>query len=457
MKQQESMPHPKTQFQTSRAAFPDGFVFGCATAAYQIEGQGTRGRTIWDTFAATGQNVKNRDDGTLACDHLNHYVEDLDLLSALGFDAYRFSFSWPRLFVGGGKVRQAEGFDFYDRLIDQQLALGLKPFATLYHWDLPSELQDQGGWMNRDTALRFADYADEIGAHFGDRLASLATFNEPWCITYLSHMLGIHAPGYRDRRATARAMHHVPLAHGLALQALRAAGVANLGLVLNMEHAFPADDSKEALQAAHNWDTLYQGWFLEGLFKGRYPEDMVAAFGPDMPQGFEDDLPILSAPMDWLGINYYTRSRWTLGPSGDFFDLIPSPAVPSADRPLTSIGWEQHPDGLPYFLERTARDYTGDLPLYVTENGMAWEGIEDQSRLTYFDDHLAACQRALASGVPLKGYFAWSLLDNYEWAEGYEQRFGLVHVDYQTQVRTPKASAKAWRDFLKPSPLPSLA
>lgn len=438
----------ETRFKTKRASFPQNFLFGCATAAYQIEGQGARGRTIWDTFAATGQNVKSREDGSVACDHLTHYETDLKILKDLGFDAYRFSFSWPRLFAGGSTARKAKGFEFYDRLIDTQLELGLKPFATLYHWDLPSELQDQGGWMNRDTALRFADYAAEIGVHFGDRLASLATFNEPWCITYLSHMLGIHAPGYRDRRAAARAMHHVPLAHGLALQALRAAGVKNLGIVLNMEHAYPVNESESAKQAAHNWDTLYQRWFLEGLFRGTYPQEMVEAFGQDMPLGFEEDMATLSAPMDWLGINYYTRSRWSLGPSGDFFDLLQAPAQPMPDRPLTSIGWEQHADGLQYFLERTAWDYTGDLPLYVTENGMAWDGVGDDTRLRYFDDHLGACQRALASGVPLRGYFAWSLLDNYEWAEGYEQRFGIVHVDYKTQVRTPKTSAKAWQQFL---------
>ena len=442
------MSHSENQFQIQRTAFPTDFLFGCATSAYQIEGQGQRGRTIWDSFAATGNNVKDRQDGMVACDHLNRFANDLQLLKDLGFDAYRFSFSWPRLFAQGGKVRSAAGFDFYDRLIDQQLSLGLRPFATLYHWDLPSELQDQGGWMNRETALRFADYATEVGAHFGDRLASLATFNEPWCITYLSHMLGIHAPGYRDRRAAARAMHHVPLAHGLAIEALRTAGLDNLGLVLNMEHAVPADDSAATKQAADNWDSIYQGWFLQGLFKGTYPAELVQAFGPDMPPDYEEDMATLSAPIDWLGINYYTRSRWSLGNSGDFFDLIAAPAIPSSDRPLTSMGWEQHPEGLRYFLERTARDYTGNIPLYVTENGMACDGLNDWVRLHYFNDHLTACQQALAAGVPLKGYFAWSLLDNYEWAEGYAQRFGIVHVDYVTQARTPKASAKAWQHFL---------
>ena len=435
-------------FSLSRTAFPKGFLFGCATAAYQIEGRGTRGRTIWDTFAATGQNVKNRDNGSLACDHLSRYGEDLKLLKGLGFDAYRFSFSWPRLFGGGGLQRRAEGFDFYDRLIDTQLKLGLKPFATLYHWDLPSELQDQGGWMNRDTAQRFADYAVAVGLHFGDRLASLATFNEPWCITYLSHMLGIHAPGYRDRRAAARAMHHVPLAHGFAIQGLRAAGVDNLGIVLNMEQAIPADNSAEAMEAAHNWHALYTDWFCSGLFKGAYPSQVVEAFSPDMPEGFEKDMEAIAVPLDWLGINYYTCAHWKKSGKG-FFDLEATAPQGSASHPLTSIGWQQHPDGLRYFLEQTARDYTGDLPLYVTENGMAWEGLDDQVRGQYFSDHLVACKAALDKGVPLKGYFAWSLLDNYEWAEGYGQRFGIVHVDYQTQVRTPKASAKAWQTFLR--------
>lgn len=437
------------KFNLDRSAFPPDFTFGCATAAYQIEGGGkTRGRTIWDSFAATGSNVKHRHDGAVACDHINRFASDLTLMRDLGFDAYRFSFSWPRLFPGAGTACDA-GFDFYDRLIESMLEKGLRPFATLYHWDLPSELQDMGGWMNRDTAYRFADYAAGVTQRFGDRLESLATFNEPWCITYLSHMLGIHAPGYRDIRAAARAMHHVPLAHGLALQALRAQGQDNLGIVLNMERATPADDSALSNQAAHNWDQIYQGWFLGGLFKGQYPKEVVAAFGPDMPQDFEADMALISAPMDWLGINYYTRSHWTMGPDDGYFDLTQIPPKGSANRALTSIGWEQHAEGLSYFLSRTAADYTGDLPLYVTENGMAWEDKDDGVRVQYFDDHLGACLRALSTGVPLKGYFAWSLMDNYEWAEGYDQRFGIVHVDYESQARTPKTSAKAWQQFLK--------
>ena len=434
-------------FQIERAAFGADFTFGCATAAYQIEGVGeTRGRCIWDTFAATGTNVRNRDDGAVACDHVHKFAEDLDLLKGLGFSAYRFSFSWPRLFPGAGPSSD-EGFDFYDRLIDAMLERGLAPYATLYHWDLPSELQDQGGWMNRDTAYRFAEYASAVAGTFGDRLESLATFNEPWCITYLSHMLGCHAPGYRDQRAAARAMHHVPLAHGLAIQALRAQGQKNLGIVLNMERATPADDSAEAAEAAHNWDSIYTKWFCESLFKGTYPADVVAAFGPDMPKNWQDDMALISEPLDWLGINYYTRSKWQKSGSG-YFDLVASPAEGTASHPLTSIGWEQHAEGLTYFLQRTAADYTGDLPLYVTENGLAWNGLDDDVRTQYFNDHLNACHSALESGVPLKGYFAWSLLDNYEWAEGYEQRFGLIHVDYETQKRTLKDSAKAWQRFL---------
>ena len=435
-------------FKIARSAFPADFVFGCATAAYQIEGSAnTRGRTIWDTFAATGTNVKNKDDGTIACDHVARYVEDLGLLKSLGFDAYRFSFSWPRLFPGGGSVPNAQGFDFYDRLIDRQLELGLRPFATLYHWDLPSELQDRGGWMNRDTAPIFAEYAAAVGQRFGDRLASIATFNEPWCLTYLSHMLGIHAPGYRDRRAAARAMHHVPLAHGLAVQALRGTGVQQVGLVLNMEQAVPANDQPESAEAARRWGLIYQDWFLGALFKGAYPAEVVAAFGPDMPVAFEADMATIAQPLDWLGINYYTQTQW-LPHGDDFFDLRAKPWPADSSPPLTSIGWKQCPEGLSYFLERTSAEFTGDLPLYVTENGLAWNGIDDQERVRYFDTHLQACVNSMDKGVPLKGYFAWSLLDNYEWAEGYDQRFGLIHVDYKTQTRTPKTSARAWQNFL---------
>ncbi len=437
-------------FQSARSAFPPDFIFGCATAAYQIEGGGdSRGRTIWDTFAATPGNVRNREDGATACDHLSQYEHDLALLRDLGFAAYRFSFSWPRLFPGA-ETASAAGFDFYDRLIDTQLNLGLQPFATLYHWDLPSEIQDVGGWMNRETVYRFADYAGAVGARFGDRLASIATFNEPWCITYLSHMLGVHAPGYRDRRATARAMHHVPLAHGLATQALRAEGAHNIGLVLNMEATVGADDQPASAEAARRWGRLYQDWFLSGLFQGAYPSEVVDAFGVDLPKDFAADLATIAAPLDWLGINYYTQTQWQ-SHGQDFFDLTPLPWPERSDPPLTSTGWRVYPRGLTDFLVRTARDYTGALPLYVTENGMACPGTHDPQRIAYFDAHLGACLRALDQGVPLKGYFAWSLLDNYEWAEGYAQRFGLVHVDYDTQARTPKASAYAWQRFLMDS------
>ncbi|MEO0380049.1 MAG: GH1 family beta-glucosidase [Pseudomonadota bacterium] len=433
-----------------RSDFPEGFLFGAATSAYQIEGHkfGGAGRAMWDDFAATPGNVVRAEDGAMACDHYHRYEADLDLLSAAGFDAYRFSTSWARVMPDGRTVN-ADGLDFYDRLTDAMLERNLKPMATLYHWELPSALADQGGWRNRDVASWFGDFTEAVMKRLGDRMFSVATINEFWCVSWLSHFLGHHAPGLRDIRATGRAMHHVLLAHGTAIERMRGLGVSNLGAVFNMEWAAPADDSAEAAEAAALYDDIYNHFFVSGAFKGTYPERLVKALGAHFPDDWQDDMTTISAPLDWAGINYYTRSLLAA-------DGGPWPHLRAVEGPLekTQMGWEVYPQGLHDFLVRTARDYTGNLPLYVTENGMANADVvvngtvNDAARIAYFNSHLGAVRDAIGAGVPVKGYMAWSLLDNYEWALGYEKRFGMVHLDFETLKRTPKASWHAFKDML---------
>ncbi|MBI4922334.1 MAG: beta-glucosidase [Devosia nanyangense] len=430
-------------FSVERGQFGPNFVFGTATAAYQIEGGQIdgRGTCIWDTFAATPGNVKNADDGHEADDHYHRWPEDLDLIRDGGFDGYRFSLAWPRIIPEGtGAINQA-GLDFYDRLIDGMLERGLKPFATLYHWDLPSPLQDRGGWMNRDIAGWFADYAAVVARNFGDRLHATATINEPWCVAFLSHFLGIHAPGYRDIRAASRAMHHVLFAHGTAIAALRAEGAKNLGIVTNLQKCEPASDSPADLEASTLMDGTFNRWYLDGLYKGKYPADIVARLEPYLPAGFEADMPVVSTPLDWAGINYYSRSLLAYDAATPVFPL--KQVAGPLDK--NDLGWEIYPKGLTDLLVRVSREYT-KLPLYVTENGMS--ETNDEKRVAYYDMHLKAVLEARAQGADVRGYFAWSLLDNYEWAEGYSSRFGIVHVDYETQKRTPKGSYRAFQGML---------
>ena len=434
-----------------RADFPEGFRFGAATAAYQIEGHafGGAGSTHWDTFAATPGNVVRAENGAIACDHYHRWPEDLDLVRDGNFDVYRFSTSWARVLPQGRGAVNAAGLDFYDQLVDGMLARGLKPALTLYHWELPSALADQGGWRNRDIAGWFADYVQVIAARLGDRIWSAAPINEPWCVAWLSHFLGLHAPGLRDIRATARAMHHVGLAHGRAIQVMRGLGMKNLGAVCNMEYAAPADDTPEAAAAARLYDAIYNRWFLSGMFHQTYPAEALAGLGPHLPARWQDDMATIAAPLDWVGLNYYTRKLIApvSGPWPGHHE-VPGPL------PKTAMGWEIYPEGLEFFLRRTAAEYTGTLPLHVTENGMANAdvlragGVDDPARTAYLAAHLAAVQRALAAGVPVAGYYVWSLLDNYEWSLGYEKRFGLVHVDFKTLQRTPKASYHALKRAL---------
>jgi beta-glucosidase len=430
----------------SRFDFPPGFLFGAATAAYQIEGTkfGGCGPSHWDTFAATPGNVVRCEDGAVACDHYHRWPQDLDLLKAANMDAYRFSTSWTRVMPDGRTVNP-EGLAFYDKLVDGMLERGLKPFQTLYHWDLPSALADLGGWANRDVAHRFADYAEAITRQIGDRVETVATINEPWCVAWLSHFMGIHAPGHRDIRATARAMHHVLLAHGAATERLRGMGQKNLGIVLNFDHTDAATNNPADMAAAALWDGIFNRWFIEGITKGTYPEEVLSGLAPHMPANWQDDMGTIGQPLDWLGVNYYTRHTIAHAPGAPWPAIRDIPGT----LPKTQMGWEIYPDGLQSFLTRMERDYVGNLPLYVTENGMANADtlndgqVTDQIREDYLFAHLAATKRAIEAGANVKGFFYWSLLDNYEWAEGYEKRFGLVHVDFNSLERTPKSSYHA--------------
>jgi beta-glucosidase len=430
-------------FEITREDLGPNFTFGAATAAYQIEGGQIdgRGSSIWDTFSATPGNVKRADNGSVATDHYNRWPEDLDLVRDGGFEAYRFSLAWPRLIPEGIGAINPKGLAFYDRLIDGMLERGIKPYATLYHWDLPSALMDKGGWMNRDIAGWFGEYAALVGRHFGDRLHATATINEPWCVAFLSHFLGIHAPGYRDVRAAARAMHHVLLAHGTAIDALRAEGAKNLGIVLNLEKAEPASDSAEDQLAFDYGDALFNRWYLDGLFKGRYPELLTNRLAQYLPDGFEKDMEVVSRPLDWLGINYYTRGLYKHDATRPVFPYT----TIKGDLERSDLGWEIYPKGLEDLLVRVSREYT-KLPLYITETGMS--ETDDTRRVKFYDTHLRAVANAQAQGADVRGFFAWSLLDNYEWAEGYTSRFGIVHVDYETQKRTPKGSYRAFQGML---------
>jgi beta-glucosidase len=431
----------------SRFDFPEGFIFGAATAAYQIEGAsfGGCGPCHWDTFAATPGNVLRAETGAVACDHYHRWPADLDLAAGAHMDAWRFSTNWARVMPDGVTVNP-EGLDFYDRLVDGMVERGLKPFLTLYHWDLPSALADHGGWSNRDTCHRFADYAEVVTRRIGDRMATIATINEPWCVAWLSHFMGAHAPGLRDIRAAARAMHHVLVAHGLAIERMRAIGAtAPLGIVLNFDHATPASDAPGDLRAAAVQDAIFNRWFIEGITRQSYPAEVLEGLAPHLPSGWEADMPLIGQRLDWLGVNYYTRHIHADAPG------TPWPATREIAGPLpkTQMGWEIYPEGLRGFLVRLARDHVGDLPIYITENGMANDdhvedgAVEDPLREDFIFRHLAALQEAMAAGANVRGFFYWSLLDNYEWALGYERRFGLVHVDYASLKRTPKTSYHA--------------
>jgi beta-glucosidase len=431
-------------------SLPPSFTLGAATSAAQIEGTAPddgKGPSIWDAFCATPGKIKDGSDITVACDHLHRMPEDVERMQWLGLDAYRFSIAWPRVQPLGQGAWNEKGFDFYDRLIDTLLAKGIAPHTTLHHWDLPQALQESvGGWQSRETAHRFADYAAETLRRFGDRLVGVATLNEPWCVATLGYERGQFAPGLKDRRAAMQVSHHLLLGHGLAMQAMRTvAKPAQLGIVLNHTPAVAAEKTHADQQAARIHDGLDVRWYMDPIFRGAYPADAVEYLGIDAPVIEPGDMAIIRQPLDFLGINLYTR-QWT----STRVPPIPAPAP----HGVNDMGWEIVPEILTQHLVRLTRDYMPP-PILITENGMANAdvvaadgSVEDTPRVAYLQGHLAAVQNAIAMGADVRGYFYWSLLDNFEWDSGYDKRFGLFRVDYATQERTAKASARWYRDFI---------
>jgi beta-glucosidase len=453
----------------SNLELPADFVLGAATAAYQIEGAATedgRGPSIWDTFSHTPGKILGGDTGDVAIDHYHRYASDVALMAELGLQAYRFSVSWSRIQPDGRGRLNPKGLDFYDRLVDELLAQGIEPWPTLYHWDLPQPLEDAGGWPSRDTALRFADYASAMGEVLGDRIRVWTTLNEPWCSAFLGYGSGIHAPGRQDASSAVRAAHHLLLGHGLAAQVLRSSG-HQVGVAINLYEVQPASGSDADIDAARRIDGLQNRLFLDPVLLGRYPADVLEDLAgvTSFEHVRDGDLGVINTPLDALGVNYYTRHVVTgegFGGDGHGGDGAASPWPGSShvgfvdgDLPITAMGWEIHAAGLTKVLTRVARDYPA-VPLYVTENGAAFldepdaDGlVRDGDRIAFLDGHLRACRAAIDAGVPLHGYFCWSLFDNFEWSWGYSRRFGLVYVDYATQTRTPKSSAYWYSELIR--------
>ncbi len=429
--------------------FPAHFVWGVATSAFQIEGAATldgKGPSNWDTFCRVPGAIADGSNGDIACDHYHRWPADLDIVQNLGVDAYRFSMSWPRVQPTGSGAWNAKGLDFYERLVDGLLERGVAPYMTLHHWDLPQALQDQGGWTHRDTVHRFVDYARHVAARLGDRVASITTHNEPWVMATLGYETGLFAPGIKDRRQAMQAAHHLLLSHGLAVQALRADGCSSaVGIVLNLSPVQPASTAPDDIAAAHLEDGRLLRWYMDPLFHGRYPQDVLDVLGADAPQVEAGDGAAIAQPMDFMGLNYYSRA--VISAQGPW-DATQSGLA------LTDMGWEIYPQGLTELLLRLHRDYPVP-PLFVTENGGAFKDVlqggrvHDADRTAYIASHIAAVGEALRLGVPMAGYMVWSLLDNFEWASGYDKRFGIVHVDYATQARTLKDSALWYREFLQ--------
>ena len=469
-------------------AFPEGFLWGTATSAYQVEGSTRadgRGESIWDRFTAEPGRIDDGSSGEPACDHYRRWREDIQLMQALGLQAYRFSISWPRIYPTGEGAPNPVGLDFYDRLVDGLLDAQIEPLVTLYHWDLPQALQAQGGWARRETAARFRDLAVTVMERLGDRVKLWLTINEPWVVAFLGHLYGEHAPGLRDLATAVRVSHHLLLAHGLALQAFRQLNLpGRMGISLDLHAYVPASSAPEDQEAAQRALALESGWFLDPLFRGRYPDTALAWYQARQvePPVEPGDLELIAQPMDFLGVNYYTRHVVAHDPSEPWTG-IRNVAGPG---PVTAMGWEVYPQGLQEVLTWVHRTYLAPrlaavpassrareevpsagsqpspwdhpCPLIITENGAAYpdelveEGgelrVADPERIAYLEGHLRAIWQALQEGAPVAGYFAWSFLDNFEWARGYTRRFGLVYVDYPTQRRIPKASALWYRDVI---------
>ena len=437
-----------------------GFTWGVATSAYQIEGavtEGGRGPSIWDTFSHTPGRTANGETGDVACDHYHRLTEDLDALADLGVDAYRFSIAWPRIQPTGSGAANQQGIDFYRRLVDGLRDRGITPFITLYHWDLPQALEDLGGWRSRDTSHRFADYAAIVARALGDAEPKWITFNEPYCSAITSYAEGRHAPGAREGHGALAAAHHLMLGHGLAVRALRAASTAEVGITLNMSPAVPVTDSPADLAAAERQDLLVNRLFTDPVLGGVYPKMADELFGDITDFSFlrDGDLDAISAPIDFLGVNYYYRIHVRDAPIERGGDRTAYQIGVVSDTPehlpKSWLGWPIEPVGLHATLTGLRTRFPNLPPIYVTENGSTDDGstLEDTERIDFIAGHLAAIEQAAAEGVEVNGYFYWSMWDNFEWARGYAPRFGLVHVDYETQVRTPKASYHWLREKLR--------
>lgn len=452
--------------------FPDNFAFGVATAAFQIEGavnEDGRVDSIWDVFCRQPGAIANGEDATVACDHYHRYPDDIALMADLGVDTYRFSIAWPRVFNADG-VNPA-GLDFYSRLVDEICERGITPWLTLYHWDLPAFLP--GGWTNRDTAYRFAEYAQVVHDRLSDRVRTWTTLNEPWCSAFLGYAAGHHAPGLTDRTSSIRAAHHLLLGHGLVVQALREADPgARLGITMNFTPAMPATTESQDVDVARRIDGTANRFFADAVFKGRYPADVVADLAEVWPEDlvYDGDLDVISSPIDVLGVNYYTTNVFA---AGEPSEATPSPHITAPDAvhvlrdlPLTAMGWEVEPSGLHRLLKRLQDDYTGPAgaALVITENGAAFADTPDEDgfvddtsdRWEYLRRHLLAAHRAIEEGVNLQGYLVWSLIDNFEWAFGYEKRFGLVRID-ENLNRVPKASGRQFAQVAATHEVPAAA
>jgi beta-glucosidase len=454
----------RTPTTTRGDRFPSSFLWGAATSAYQIEGSTAadgRGQSIWDTFARTPGRVRNGETGDVAADHYRLMEKDVALMTRLGLSAYRFSVAWPRVIPEGrGGVNQ-RGLDFYKRLVDRLLESGIEPLPTLYHWDLPEALQLEGGWRERSTAHDFATYASVVGDALGDRATRWLTINEPWCSAFLGYASGVHAPGLRDPESAVRATHHLLLAHGLALRELRATGVRDAGITLNLYAISPATESDEDRAASQFIDGLQNRLFLDPILKGEYPEDVLGRFSriADLSLIKPEDLEVISAPIDLLGVNYYTRHTVTAvpnSPAGVTLEWVGAEnnGLVEPSGTTTAMGWPVDAGGLAEVLMRVSNDYDAP-PILITENGAAYDDVmdgrgvvDDAERIAYLDGHIAAVRRAMDEGADVRGYFVWSLLDNFEWAQGYSKRFGLVYVDFANQERILKASAHWYRDLI---------
>ncbi|WP_049573902.1 GH1 family beta-glucosidase [Nocardiopsis sp. SBT366] len=451
----------------SAPQLPPNLLFGTATAAYQVEGaatEGGRGPSIWDTYCRTPGRVARGESGDVACDHYHRYAEDVALIAGLGVDLYRFSVSWPRVQPDGRGAPNPEGLAFYDRLVDILLDAGVEPALTLYHWDLPQALEDEGGWRVRDTAHRFAEYARIVADHLGDRVDRWITLNEPFCSAFVGHAVGRHAPGTREGAGALAAAHHLLLAHGQAVGELRAAGAGEVGITLNPDHLVPATDSEADRAAVERVRTLHNRTWFDPLFTGAYPDNEHEVWGPlaDAPHRRQGDLEIIGRPLDFLGVNFYRPLMFRDAPHTE-----PDPALRTAvdvraeqveftgSWRHTTMGWPVVPETFEELLVDLDRRYPGLPPILITENGAAEPDepdedgrVHDADRVTYLRDHLAALGRAIEAGVDVRGYFVWSLLDNFEWAFGYERRFGLVRVDYESLERHPKDSYHWYREYL---------